>query len=427
MPRKIYDIKSPKTSSKTEKEIKEFLNHDAKPIKRNTPKKKERKFSRKIWIMVVIFVMFIGAGYLYFKLQKANIKIWPKLENLSYEQTITANQSFEIVDLSENLIPAKYIEIEKTGNKDFNATGNASDEGKATGTITVYNKYTPATSITLKQGTHFLSDSGKYFKTLERIVISAATTSGGKVTPGSIEAKVEAAEGGDGYNIGPANFSIPKLSGSPYYYSVYGISKNAMSGGYAGSVKKVTESDISEAKSEIIKSISAEAFDDIKNQLDEDYILLDDAVFYETLNSGADAKSGEVKNQFNCQATIKAKALAFKKADLDKFAKNYIISEMSEDYAVLETSIKSEYALKSINIEESEAVLEIKFSADVYKNINKNFLSLLLTGKNKNQINETINNNLKDSVSKVEIDFFPFWVTKSPKNQKSIEIELNFQ
>lgn len=427
MPKKIYDIKSPKTAAKAEKEIKEFLSQDPKPIKRSTLKKKEKKSSRKIWIIAIILILFAIGGYLYFKLQKVNIEIWPKLENLSYEQTVTASQSFEIVDLTENLIPAKYIEVEKTGNKDFDATGNASDEGKATGTITVYNKYSPATSITLKQGTHFLSDSGKYFKTLERIVIPAAKTSGGKVTPGSIEAKVEAVEGGDGYNIGPANFSVPKLSGSSYYYSIYGISKDAMAGGFSGSVKKITESDISEAKSELIKIVSAESFESIKSQLDEDYILLDNAVFYETLSSGTDAKSGEIKEQFNYQATVKTKALAFKKSDLDKFAKNYIVSEMSENYAVFEPSIKSEYTLKSIDIEESEAVLEIKFSADVYRNINKNLLSLLLTGKNKNQINETINNNLTDSVSKVEIKFFPFWITKSPKNQKSVEIELNFQ
>jgi hypothetical protein len=427
MPRKIYDIKSPKVAVKTEKEIKEFLSQDPKPIKRSAAKKKERKSSRKIWVIAIILILLAAGGYLYFKLQKVSVKIWPKLENFSYEQTVTASQSFEIVDLSENLIPAKYIEIEKIGNKDFNATGNASDEGKAMGTITVYNKYSPATSITLKQGTHFLSDSGKYFKTLERIVIPAATTSGGKITPGSIEAKVEATEGGDGYNIGPANFSVPKLSGSPYYYSIYGISKDAMVGGFAGSVKKITESDISEAKSEIIKSISAESLEDIKSQLDADYMLLDDAVFYETLSSGTDAKSGEIKEQFNYRATVKTKALAFKKSDLDKFAKNYIISEMSEDYAVLESSIKLEYALKSINIKDSEATIEIKFSADIYRNINKNLLSLLLTGKNKNQINETINNNLSDSVSRVEISFFPFWITKSPKSQKAVEIELNFQ
>lgn len=425
MPRKIYDIKSPKVAHKAEKEIKDFFKPEKKK-KRSVNKKKEKHSFPKFFIIIIAVILVLFSGFLYFKLQKVNIKIWPKLETLSYNQTITADQSAEIINLSENLIPAKYVEIEKKDSQNFYATGNASDEGKATGKITIYNKYNPATSITLKTGTHFLSDSGKYFKTLEKIVIPKATISGSKITPGSIETKVEAAEGGESYNIGPANFSVPKLSGSPYYYSIYAVSKEAMAGGYTGNVKKVTEDDIAQAKSEIIKNISSSALEDIKNQLDSDYILLDDAVSYATVNSNAGAKAGTVVDQFSYQATVKVSALAFKKSDLEDFAKDYIISEMSEDYTILDSSLKTEYNLKTITMKDKEIALEVRFSADIYKNINKNLLTLLLTGKTRSQINEIVNNNLTDSVTKVEVNFWPFWTTRSPKTQKAVEIELKF-
>jgi hypothetical protein len=49
-----------------------------------------------------------------------------------------------------------------------------------------------------------------------------------------------------------------------------------------------------------------------------------------------------------------------------------------------------------------------------------------LTGKTNSQISEIINSNLTDSVSRVKVNFWPFWVTKAPKIQKSIQIELKF-
>ena len=66
--------------------------------------------------------------------------------------------------------------------------------------------------------------------------------------PGSVHVSVQAVESGDGYNIAPSNFSIPGLKGTPSYYSIYATSTDAMSGGYTGKVKKVTDDDIQQAQ-----------------------------------------------------------------------------------------------------------------------------------------------------------------------------------
>ena len=67
------------------------------------------------------------------------------------------------IDFENKVIPAQYIEVQQDGQQEFQATGSASNDGKAKGTITIYNKISPSSSFTLKIGTHFLSDSGKYF------------------------------------------------------------------------------------------------------------------------------------------------------------------------------------------------------------------------------------------------------------------------
>jgi hypothetical protein len=420
MTKKIYDIKPPRVAKKTEREIKKFIDEGKKKKPTAVVRhKKERNFPWKIFSGVGVLVLVLLCGFLYFKLQKVTVEIWPNVETLSYTQTVLVDKSAQIVSVEDNTIPAKYVEVESTESQEFPATGNGSNGGEATGTVTIYNK---STSITLKDGTHLLSDSGKYFITLAKIVVPGGT----KSKPGSVRVKVKAVEGGENFNIGPANFSIPKLSGTNYYYSIYGVSTEAMSGGYTGDVKKITEDDIINAKDSLVDKVSGKALEDLKSKIGEGYVLLDDAVSYTTTSAESDTKAGTVTDKFNYTVNVKAEALAFKKSDLDEFVKDYVVSQMSEANSILDNSTKVEYTLKTIDRDKGIMKIDVNFSSGVYKTINKNSLSMLLTSKNSSQITDIVNSNLTDSVSRVKVNFWPFWVTKSPKGQKGINIELKF-
>ena len=113
---------------------------------------------------------------------------------------------------------------------------------------------------------------------------------------------------------------------------------------------------------------------------------------------------------------MKASALAFKKSDLDQFAKNYIISQMPEGKTLLDNSFKIDYSASTVDISGGKATLNLNFSSGVYQNIDKNSLwRYHCLGENANQIKETINNSLGDQVSKIEINFWPFWVNFGSK------------
>ena len=425
MSKKIYDIKPPKVAHKVEKELKEFLGQEKtkKPVRR----KKEKK---SIWLPVsagaLIVVVLIGV-YLFFKLPKATITIWPKLDTLSFQQTIVADKTADLVDIANSIVPAQYFETTKANSQDFPATGNATNGGQATGTITIYNKFDPPTPFTFKAGTHFMSDSGKLFVALQKIVIPAAKKSGSKITPGSVQVKVQAVEGGEGYNIAPSNFSIPGLKGTSYYYSVYATSASAMTGGYSGKVKKVTDDDIQGAKDVLTKKTTDDAMADLKKQIPSDYILLDNATSSITTVASTPTKSGTVADSFKYSITIKASALAFKKSDLDQFAKNYITSKIPDGKTLLDSSFKTNYSATTVDVSGGKATLNLDFSSGVYQNIDKNSTALSLFGENADQINKTINNSMGENVSKIKINFWPFWVTAVPNNQKSVNIDLKFQ
>jgi len=425
MPRKIYDIKPPKIIRKIEKEVKDVFVKE-KPRKRARAGKKQKL---PTWIKIsslVCLVLVVACTYLFFKLPKAQIDVWPKVDVLSFKQAIVADKTAEVADIEDFVIPAKYFEASKTNSQEFLATGNADDAGKASGKIIIYNKYIPAMPFTFKAGTHFLSDSGNLFVCLQKISIPAATKSGTKVTPGTVTVQVQAVEGGDAYNIAPSNFSIPGLKGTAYYYSVNAVSENAMEGGYSGKIKKVTEDDILEAKNVLTEKTKTDAISDLKALISSDYIVAESAVFADVKDASTKTKAGTVAEKFEYSVTVKASTLAFKKSDLAEFAKKFIVSKMNEGKTLLENSIQINYSATVVDVTKGTAKISLDFSGGIYQDINKNSLALSLLGQNPDQIRETIKNTFGDSITKTEINFWPFWVKAAPNSQKAIEIVLKF-
>ena len=430
MARKIYDIKPPKVTKKAEKDVKDFLKIQTSSgsrrgaVSRQEPQRKKQSIRQPIAIGVVVVVLFV-CGYLFFKLPKADITIWPKVEVLSFNQTITADKSTDAINLENSAIPAKYFEVTKTNSEDFPATGNASNEGRATGSIVVYNKSDPVKPLTFKEGTHFMSDSGKIFITYQKVVVPAGKKSGSKITPGSVQINVEAVEGGNDYNIPPSNFSIPGLKGTSYYYTVYATSSADMSGGYAGKVKKITADDIQTAKDTLSQRTKSDVVADLRNEIPDDYIVLDSAVFSEIISASTEAKVGTVVDNFNYQVVAKSSTLAFKKADIDEFAKKYIISQMPEGRTLVKNP-EITYSTGLVDVSEGRATLNLDFSSGTYQSIDKNSTGLSLLGKNISQIEQTINSSMGENVSKVDVKFWPFWVKAAPKSQKAVNIEIKF-
>jgi len=433
MPKKIYDIKPPKAAKEAKKDQKEFSGSVKNPLVQMGAEKRQhrhKKESGQKWLPIsigVAVILLIFGVYLFIKLPKADILIWPKVDTLSFKQIITADKSVDLVDEAKAIVPAQYFEVSKTASQDFPATGNASNGGQATGIITVYNKFDPPTPLALKAGTHFMSDSGKLFVALQKFLVPAGKKSGSKITPGSVQVKIQAVEGGNSYNIAPSNFSIPGLKGTAYYYSIYAVSSQAMAGGFTGKVKKVTDDDIQGAKDVLVRKVADDAIKAVKSQVSDDYILLDNAVLYSTTKALTQIKAGTIADSFNYTATVKASCLAFKKSDLENFAKNYILSQLDNGKTLLNNSFKINYSADTVDVSGGKAALNLDFSSGTYQDIDKNSLALSLMGKNADQISQTISSTLGDQVSQVKINFWPFWVKSAPNNQKATIIELKFQ
>lgn len=423
----MFDILPPKMVHKTKlAEKKHIKGRENKKYHKETSSRKERTFPLKEFLVGSGILVLILAGILYFKLQKVNVEIWPKTEALSFKEQVLADNSVDLIDSNSKTIPAQYLEEEKDLWQEFQATGNVSSDGKAEGTIVIYNSYSPAGALTLKTGTHFLSDSGKYFITLEKVVVPAAKKQNNKTVPGAIEVKVQAVEAGEDYNIKPSKFSVPKLSGTSYYYSIYAESSKAMTGGFSSEIKKVTEEDIQIAKDSLTKKLLEDTREALKNKISADYILLDSAISSEITESSSAVKAGAVVDKFNYQAKAKATALVFKKSDLESFIKGYINFNIPDSKTFLEDSLSINYTSETIDIKEGKIVLDLDFSVKTYQTVDKNDLISLFREKSAGQIKETVNSRMSDQISKIEVNLWPFWTVKAPKDKNKIKIDLKF-
>jgi len=417
MSKKFFDIFPPKykQSSRPEDNITEQQSE--------LPQLSPRK---KIILGVAAFV-FITGILLYFKLPRLNLEIWPQTDLLNLNEKIIIDKTVDKIDLENKIIPAEIIEEEKELWQEFSSTGSATKEGKAEGIIRLYNKYNPPTPISLKATTRFLSDSGKYFRAPDKIYIPVAQIKNGKVVPSSVDVKVEAIEAGDEYNIDPAKFSVPGLVGTPYYYSIYGESLASMKGGFAEDLRQVTQLDLQEAENNTTKKLLNDIESSLRNKISSEYILLDNAISKEVTEATPLVKAGATVEKFKFEAKAKARALVFKKSELENFIKEFIRSRIGDSKKIFEESLKINYTPERVDLSEGNIVLDTTFSIKVYPAIDNEKITNLLGGKSAGEIKETIYRNFPREISQVQINFWPFWVKNAPKDIKRINIKLNLE
>ncbi len=367
-------------------------------------------------------VILLLAIYLFNSLPKSDIKIWPKVETLSFQEKITASKKVTAVDISKKMIPALYIEEVKEVTQSFPASGSASNNGKATGIIKIYNKISPSSPLSLKVGTHFLSDGEKYFVTLDKVTIPAIS---GK-TAGSISVRVQAKEPGTSYNIGASKFSVPKLSGTAYFYSIWAESTEVMTGGYTGDVKKVTNADIANAKDVLTKKLLADAESALRARISEEYVLMDSALLKNVISATADKTANAIADNFNATAKVKVSALVFKKSDVAAFIKSDLAAQLPDGKNYLEKSLNIEYSADVVDMAGGTESLVIKVSYGMYVDIQKNDVVEFASRASASQIQQMISQKYGDGVYRTEVSFWPFWVKKAPSNKNRILVELNF-
>jgi hypothetical protein len=407
---KIFDIippsekgESPKVEIKKEKIKTSKIKKERKPL--NLPK---FSFSNKLILpLVAVFILLVIMSSLIFS--KVDIVITPKMEILTFETELKVSS----LNSAEKDIDGMILDKTENVSKEFNSTGKSLK--KAEGTIRVYNLYS-SNSLTFREGTRFMSDSGKIFTIKNKAVIP------GK--PEYIDLKVVAAEAGSDYNIEASMFSIPGLAGSAMYDRFYGRSFNSMSGG--GEFAQVSEEDLKIAKDQTIKEFTSVIGSKLveENSLDQDYLILDDAFDVNIDKSFSLAKVGDESETFKYTIQGEGKVMIFKKSDVERFATEYILSELI-NMDIQPDSLDIKYVLKDKDLNSGQISFNLEIKANVFPKIDEGNIKENIYAKSEEEVKAILSSS--EGIVNSSVSFWPFWINRIPKNTKRVDIILNLE
>ena len=200
-----------------------------------------------------------------------------------------------------------------------------------------------------------------------------------------------------------------------------------MAGGHTGSAKQVTQEDIDNAKEVLTQKLLEEATNALKGKLGDNDILLNSAMEEAVVSFTTDVKADDVSDRFTGQATVKISALIFKKEDINQIAKDAINGELEDFKRFREETMAVEFVSETINVKDKKATLGVKISADTYFSVDENGLADLFAAKPASEIEQIITARHAGNISKTQVDFWPFWVNKAPKDKNRIEVNLMFE
>ena len=421
--KKKIERKEVKISKKPEQDV--FLNNEIEfennnnNIEDNVPAKSFKWAKFLIFFVIIAFLM-VGL-VCYLVLPKADIVIYPKYDNMSFDLSFVGSKDISQVDVSLNKIPIQEIEVSKTASKEFESTGEKRLNEKARGFITVYNEYSSSSQV-LVATTRFESSNGKVFRILDQITIPGAKISEGKIIGSSMEVEVFADESGESYNIDSSSFTIPGFKGSPKYAGFYAESNSPMTGGSTGKVKVVSAEDLKKAKENLSEEIRNEvklAFEEqiptdlktIESSLDEEIIII------------STVKEGAKTDKFTLEIKAIIKALLFKEKDIKNLIDLNIISMISEGKEPLSETQKIQWGEPVIDDENNEILFDLNVEENIAWKIDTNSLKENLLGLDEIEVRKYLSNQIKIQESKVS--FWPFWVKQIPEQKEKIEIIID--
>jgi len=407
MTKKIFDIIPP-----------EKIEEDSREVLPSNPEKIKKSFLKwPIFLFGFLFIITVVGSFLF---PKATLSLKPETSRIELEETITMDLGAQIADFNSKTIPAKLFEDERSLKKEFSSTGRAATEKKATGTIVVYNEYSSSTRTLIPS--RFVSPDGKLFWSTKKITIPGYKKEGGRIIPGQAEVTVEASEAGEEYNIGATTFALPALAGSPLYTTIYAKSFSSMTGGAIGEVSQVSREDLRMAEQSLAQEIKNQSLDYLKQSLPEGYVLLEETISQEIMETSNLAEIGEFTDSFEFEAKIKSNGFAFKKDDLDRFVREFINLNMEDGKSVLENSLSLEYELRSTNLNSGQLVLGISIKTEVYKDIDELELKKALLGKQLAKAEMFLGS--LEGISAFEIRNRPFFKRKLPEDIDKLEVIL---
>ena len=262
----------------------EFADMPPESPRRMQPPRRERGGRRKVWIASAAALLVV-AFVILSMFDSATLAYVPKSLPLTFTSEI-----FSAAKTGEGELLYSVVKLSGDKGKGVAASGETDVSRKASGIIVVYNNTT--SEQTLIENTRFESTSGKIYRIQKGIAIPKKVGT----QPGSLEVTVYADVAGEAYNSALTDFTIPGLKGTPRFSTLYARSKTAMTGGFVGKERAVSEADLAKATTELKATLTEELMAKAEAEVPPDFILFPalSTVTFENLPQSASGENDSV-------------------------------------------------------------------------------------------------------------------------------------
>ena len=373
-----------------------------------------------------VLVILGAVGYLF--LPKATVTVFTKNKIQSVDTQIDGNKDVATVDLEKEIVPVKVISVTDEISRTYKSGGKKSiSNQKARGTITIYNEFS-SNPQSLVATTRFASPDNKIFRLATGVTVPGMEKVGVETKSGAIEAEVVADEAGEDYNIEATSFTIPGFqnSGSDKYAKIYAKSFKVMTGGGQGSQEAgvITDTDIDSAKVKIVQELKSQIMQKLKNSVEADYVLLDDASNIDSSNYTLSKSSGDVADDFVITAKSSASAIVFKKIDVENVVASLIAKRGVSGMNVSLDSIYVEFGKSDTNFKDGSMIIRLHGTGDIVPAIDLESLKLGLLGKQEGDLKAYLST--YSDIDHIEVGYWPTFINgKIPAYESRVYISLD--
>ncbi len=345
-------------------------------------------------------------------LPKAHVVIQTTSLPVGGSLNATADANAKTLDEANAIIPASLQTQKKSQTQSVNASGQQNQGDKASGSLTITNCSSSATSI--PAGTT-VTASGSAYVTQSAVPLGApppgqCPNSGSHI--GSTN--ISAANPGAQYNL-PAGKSFAVAG---YSSSVSGSNNQALSGGTDKNVTVVTQGDVDGATAKMAGG-DATAQSDWQKQLAASGLY----VFGSTVTTSspsvtASPNVGQAATSTTVTREVTLSALTVKKADLNKFIADGLNKQIDTKRQKLSTAdlIGASQLQVISSSANTNASINITVNTTAVPIIDEDSLKKQLTGKKQGEVRTIVS--ALPGVKSVSASYSPFWVSKAPKPSK---------
>lgn len=394
---------------------------DAKPSKKQKHKNVPDFNRFKKWILLgLLAILLLGFGVwaMFNLLPAADVAVEGRTREVNTEFTFQLDPTAEESDIENAVLAAESRQLSRTLSDTFEATGEKTVGEKATGTVTVINCEELGESIYIPAGTVFTAGNGSVFRNDNDVTVpgSSASPDFSCDEEGRENIAVTADEIGSDYNISPTSYSIDGFDPE----KVYGEGTN-MTGGSSEEVTVVSESDVDQARSDLLEAEEEGILQELRQQFEDNHYIVE-ASFAEDVNEiASEPEVGEEANEGRIILQMTYTVLAVEQEDMEELLglqHREQSSEEAEGLAAIETGLEE----AEISASDEDMTYTLAASGVLGPDLQIDSLKEELAGMAYTDAIERIES--IPNVTRVRIDLSPFWASNVTSNPDKINIEF---